>query len=138
MFAESATRLSSQLSLLSSTLRISMRTDSCARTIASSRKKLVKTSLSSSRRLQSFSNNQLREDEIQALSAGKVATVVVTEVIGVVIASRREAIVVDVEEAIKISWVLVIGLLTIVTEALDQVLHLWATSSLKLLWKTAR
>ena len=63
---------------------------------------------------------------------------VVTEVTGVVIASRREAIVVDVEEAIKISWVLVIGLLTIVTEAPDQVLHLWAISSLKLLWKTAR
>ena len=63
---------------------------------------------------------------------------VVTEVTGVVIASRREAIVVDVEEAIKISWVLVIGLLTIVTEALDQVLHLWAISSLKLQWKTAR
>ena len=62
----------------------------------------------------------------------------VTEVTGVVIASRREAIVVDVEEAIKISWVLVIGLLTIVTEALDQELHLWAISSLKLLWKTAR
>jgi len=64
--------------------------------------------------------------------------VVVTEVIGVVIACRREAIVVDVEEAIRISWVLVIGLLTIVTEALDQVLHLWAISSLKLLWKTAK
>lgn len=63
---------------------------------------------------------------------------VVTEVIGVVIACRREAIVVDVEEAIRISWVLVIGLLTIVTEALDQVLHLWAISSLKLLWKTAK
>ena len=62
----------------------------------------------------------------------------VTEVTGVVIVSRREAIVVDVEEAIKISWVLVIGLLTIVTEAPDQVLHLWAISSLKLLWKTAR
>ena len=62
----------------------------------------------------------------------------VTEVIGVVIACRREAIVVDVEEAIRISWVLVIGLLTIVTEALDQVLHLWAISSLKLLWKTAK
>ena len=60
------------------------------------------------------------------------------EVTGVVIASRREAIVVDVEEAIKISWVLVIGLLTIVTEAPDQVLHLWAISSLKLQWKTAR
>ena len=63
---------------------------------------------------------------------------VVTEVIGVVIACRREAIVVDVEEAIRISWVLVIGLLTIVTEVLDQVLHLWAISSLKLLWKTAK
>ena len=63
---------------------------------------------------------------------------VVMEATGVVMASRREAIVVAVEEAIMISWVLVIGLLTIVTEAPDQVLHLWAISSLKLLWKTAR
>lgn len=63
---------------------------------------------------------------------------VVMEATGVVMASRREAIVVAVEEAIMISWVLVIGLLTIVTEALDQVLHLWAISSLKLRWRMVK